>query len=255
MARLTALAADARWYVYDGLGSVLAEVDVNGVAQGTRKYDVYGATRSYTGTPVGRQAFVGQLGHATDDETGLTYMRARYYDNVIGRFVSQDTAGQGANWYTYCANDPVNCLDEDGKQQASAWERIAWGWVRILTSQALFGAGLLLAMICMANVLWPSESRRNYMMAMANASAASLLFGLSLIVVDGAVPSAVFDVLCSALYGGSYQALIQSITNSLEVSKESAAGFAFVALAALTVNTLETIGGLLSVDYAQMTGG
>ena len=77
LARIPALAADARWYVYDGLGSVLAEVDVNGAVQGARKYDVYGATRSYTGTPVGRQAFVGQLGHATDDETGLTYMRAR----------------------------------------------------------------------------------------------------------------------------------------------------------------------------------
>jgi hypothetical protein len=45
---------------------VLAEVDVSGVAQGARKYDVYGATRSYAGTPVSRQAFVGQLGHATD---------------------------------------------------------------------------------------------------------------------------------------------------------------------------------------------
>ena len=34
-----------RWYLYDGLGSVLGEVDPNGNITARRKYNVYGATR------------------------------------------------------------------------------------------------------------------------------------------------------------------------------------------------------------------
>ena len=52
LARIPALASGARCYVYDGLGSVLAKVDVSGAVQSSRKYDVYGATRSYAGTPL-----------------------------------------------------------------------------------------------------------------------------------------------------------------------------------------------------------
>ena len=54
-----------RWYVYDGLGSVVAEVDPNGTVTSTRKYDVYGAVRGTTGTPTSKHGFVGQLGHTT----------------------------------------------------------------------------------------------------------------------------------------------------------------------------------------------
>ncbi len=36
------------------------------------------------------------------------YLRAKYYDPNIGRFISEDTAKDGYNWYVYCGNDPVN---------------------------------------------------------------------------------------------------------------------------------------------------
>jgi RHS repeat-associated protein len=90
-----------RWYLYDGLGSVLGEVDPNGTITSSRKYDVYGAVRGGV-NPAGtsKHKFVGQLGHPSEDETGLTYMRARYYDPVVGRFASEDPQRQGANWYS-----------------------------------------------------------------------------------------------------------------------------------------------------------
>ena len=37
-----------KWYVYDGLGSVVGEVDVNGNLTSSPKYDVYGLVRSVT---------------------------------------------------------------------------------------------------------------------------------------------------------------------------------------------------------------
>ena len=104
-----------RWYVYDGLGSVVAEVDPNGSITSTRKYDVYGAVRTTTGTPTGKHGFVGQLGHTSEDETGLEYMRARYYDPVVGRFISEDPGRNGGNWFGYCSEAPTVRVDRSGR--------------------------------------------------------------------------------------------------------------------------------------------
>jgi len=108
-------AGRTRWYVYDGLGSVVGEVDPSGNLTSSGKYDVYGAKRQGgTGTATSRQGFVGSCGHVTDD-TGLVYMRARYYDPQMGRFVSEDPAKNGMNWFAYCDNNPINEADFDGR--------------------------------------------------------------------------------------------------------------------------------------------
>ena len=80
----------------------LGEVDPNGNITATSKYDVYGAVRSSTGTSTSKHKFVGQLGHPSEDETGLTYMRARYYDPQTGRFVNEDPSKSGMNYFIYC---------------------------------------------------------------------------------------------------------------------------------------------------------
>ncbi|MEP6573354.1 MAG: RHS repeat-associated core domain-containing protein [Gemmatimonadota bacterium] len=51
-----------------------------------------------------------------DPETGLYYMRARYYDKDLGRFISEDPIGVsgGANLYVYAGDDPVNSSDPMG---------------------------------------------------------------------------------------------------------------------------------------------
>jgi len=104
-----------KWYVYDGMGSVVAEVDPLGNTTASTKYDVYGAARATAGTSSTRQGFVGSLGHVTDSETGLVYMRARYYDPAIGRFVSEDSKRYGFNWYEYAGSNPINSADATGE--------------------------------------------------------------------------------------------------------------------------------------------
>lgn len=55
-------------------------------------------------------------GQQYDAETEQYYLRARYYNPVIGRFMQEDTCrGDGLNLYAYCANDPVMYHDPSGR--------------------------------------------------------------------------------------------------------------------------------------------
>jgi hypothetical protein len=80
-------AGAATWYLFDGLGSVTGTVDSAGNIVSTRKFDVYGAVRTGTGPSGANHKFVGSLGHPSEEDTGLIYMRARYMDPVTGSFV------------------------------------------------------------------------------------------------------------------------------------------------------------------------
>ena len=42
------------------------------------------------------------------------YLRARYYDSSIGRFITEDPAKDGLNWYAFCSNNPVTFVDSSG---------------------------------------------------------------------------------------------------------------------------------------------
>jgi RHS repeat-associated protein len=59
-------------------------------------------------------------GQQYDQEVGLYYMRARYYDPALGRFLSEDPIGiaGGLNLYAYAGNDPVNMWDPTGLDPA-----------------------------------------------------------------------------------------------------------------------------------------
>lgn len=103
------------WYVYDGHGSVVGEVNQNGNYTASTKYDVYGAVRGRTGTAATKHGYVGGLGHLSEPETGLIYMRARYYDPLTGRFISEDPGRHGLNYYTYANNNPISLSDFSGK--------------------------------------------------------------------------------------------------------------------------------------------
>ncbi|MCL2077835.1 MAG: RHS repeat-associated core domain-containing protein, partial [Oscillospiraceae bacterium] len=53
-------------------------------------------------------------GEYYDSESGYVYLRARYYDTSLGRFISEDAAFDGKNWYVYAGNNPIMFVDPTG---------------------------------------------------------------------------------------------------------------------------------------------
>ena len=59
-------------------------------------------------------------GQQYDDLTGQYYLRARYYNPELGRFMQEDVyQGDGLNLYAYCSNNPVVYYDPSGYKKGS----------------------------------------------------------------------------------------------------------------------------------------
>jgi len=147
-----------KWYLYDGLGSVLGEVDSSGNLTATRKYDVYGAVRASSGTSSSSHKFAGSLGHASDDETGLIYMQSRYLDPVTGTFVSEDPAKAESNWFSYCESNPATRCDPTGKSWVVAGDACTvaaclFGYMSVVTDGPASLAALALCIGFIASAI------------------------------------------------------------------------------------------------------
>ena len=111
-------AGSQTYLLANGLGSTEKLTDGSGTVVGTYKYDAFGAVRSSSGTGSTEYRFTGQQDDAT---LGYQYLRARYYDPAVGRFISRDafpgfdTNPASQHAYAYALNDPVNLTDPSGE--------------------------------------------------------------------------------------------------------------------------------------------
>ena len=53
-------------------------------------------------------------GKEFDTDTGLYYFNARWYDPTLGRFITEDPARDGGNWFAYVGNNPMSRVDPTG---------------------------------------------------------------------------------------------------------------------------------------------
>jgi RHS repeat-associated protein len=98
----------------DHLGTVRDLVNNNGGVVNHFTYDSFGKVLSASGTVDTRYKFTGR---EFDQETGLYYYRARYFDANVGRFIGQDPIGFNAgdsNLYRYVGNKSINHTDPTG---------------------------------------------------------------------------------------------------------------------------------------------
>ncbi|WP_409177277.1 RHS repeat-associated core domain-containing protein [Brevibacillus fortis] len=107
------------YYLGDSLGNVKKIVDKNGQVLNTYEYDIWGNIVSKSESMANPFTYTSEI---YDAETGLYYLRARYYDPSVGRFISEDAyKGQvenplSLNRYTYVHNNPLRFVDPSGNK-------------------------------------------------------------------------------------------------------------------------------------------
>ncbi|MEN6312661.1 MAG: S8 family serine peptidase [Clostridiaceae bacterium] len=104
-------------YMYNGHADVTTLIDNTGAVKASYYYDAFGNILDQTGSADNNITYAG---YQYDEETGLYYLNARYYDSKIARFLSEDTYRGSAsdplnlNLYTYCHNEPIMYWDPTG---------------------------------------------------------------------------------------------------------------------------------------------
>jgi RHS repeat-associated protein len=112
------------YYVTDMHGNVVQLLDESGNVTKTYEYDSFGNEVKPEKKDENPYRYCGEY---YDKETEEVYLRARYYQPSVGRFITRDTyTGESdeplsLHLYTYCANDGVNKCDADGN---------AWTWIK-----------------------------------------------------------------------------------------------------------------------------
>lgn len=118
------------YYHEDSLNSSSALSDSSGTQKEVNAFYPFGRTQTASpqaGFKVSRQ-FTGQI---KDDESGLYYYNARYFDPELGRFIQPDTDipdmsnPQSYNRYSYVMNNPLRYTDPNGHRPLTSAEQSA----------------------------------------------------------------------------------------------------------------------------------
>ena len=105
-------------YVKSLQGDIVAILDENGNTVVSYGYDAWGAPLWCTGElaeTLGKVQPFRYRGYVFDEETGLYYLRSRYYNPGWGRFVNADNMIAELNLFTYCKDSPILLYDPNGK--------------------------------------------------------------------------------------------------------------------------------------------
>ena len=146
-------------YIYrkDVQGNIIALLDSNGRIVVKYAYDAWGYHTVYdsNGNINTDKNFIGNINpfryrsYYYDAETKLYFLKTRYYDPEVGRFISPDSIEyldpetiNGLNLYAYCNNNPVSNVDPNG----TAW----WHWLAgaLAIAGAVLVIGAITALTC-----------------------------------------------------------------------------------------------------------
>ena len=104
--------SNVSWLHHDQLGTTRALTNSTGTVVGTASYDSYGNPTATSGSATTPLGFAGQY---TDPESGLIYLRNRYYDPTTAQFLTRDPlVALNRSAYGYVNNSPLNGTDPSG---------------------------------------------------------------------------------------------------------------------------------------------
>jgi RHS repeat-associated protein len=111
------------YYEQDDVGSVSALSNSTGALAASYSYDTFGNLTASNGSITNPFRYTGR---EFDQETGIYEYRARYYDPVAGRFISEDPIRfwGGSHFYRYVHNSPANLTDPFGLRDYNEQETL-----------------------------------------------------------------------------------------------------------------------------------
>jgi len=189
--------------------------------------------------------YCGNLGHPTDPENGLIYMRARFYEPWTGRFLSEDPAGDGVNWYAYCSNQASTSVDPTGNYK--------------ITNGMFWHIGIVIGWTCLAAAMYLGSFQKlpqnrdfagariqklNMMSSLLAASATGFAAALNSTDTAQGVKNLMWALAASS---GLLRAL-SSVANYLSSSQGLRTSLAFGAYFMTVLATLMTIGALIALE-------
>ena len=110
---------EKQYYVTDPHGNVVQLTDESGAVTKTYEYDSFGNEVDSDSKDENPFRYCGEY---YDKETEEIYLRARYYQPNVGRFLTRDTytgeedEPESLHLYTYCYNNPVYYMDVTGNK-------------------------------------------------------------------------------------------------------------------------------------------
>ena len=113
-------------YVKNLQGDIVAILDENGNTVVSYGYDAWGAPLWCTGElaeTLGKVQPFRYRGYVYDEETGLYYLRSRFYNSSLCRFIDMDCLIHSGNTFAYCCNSPASMHDVCGTTGDYAYDR------------------------------------------------------------------------------------------------------------------------------------
>lgn len=178
-ANLVATVIDGKYYYYvrNIQNDIVALVDKSGKTVVNYVYDSWGKLLSITGSlkdTVGIQNPFRYRGYYYDNETGMYYLKNRYYDPGLRRFICSDEMGSldiqenidDCNLYSYCDNNPIARKDTEGDV-----------WVHLLIGAAI-GAGVSVAVEVTSQIIETRSIKELDMKNVAIAAGTGAISGL-----------------------------------------------------------------------------
>ncbi len=118
------------YYLFDALGSPVALSQPDGSLSARYRWDAWGNLRSSLGTSTNPFGFTG---YEKDENSGLYYAKARFYEPTLGRFLTEDPVNGFAerppslHRYSYGQANPAVFVDRDGRVVETLWDVASLG--------------------------------------------------------------------------------------------------------------------------------
>lgn len=118
------------YYHNDHLGSAMSVTDEDGNIVVERDFSPFGEKIKVADSeePYPDETEDGFTGKDFDEDIGLYYYNARWYDPTVGKFITEDSVADDPNLYSYCGQNPVNAIDPTGH-----WN-VTINWSNVLTT-------------------------------------------------------------------------------------------------------------------------